>query len=167
MCGYLDELRLFLYFVMVVHESLVCSEQLNFSFPASFVYFEPFPAVTVWFFIQTDCFPEDKLSKIYLNLQIQKVFTPPPSVEHQWIFWIFFNSCVWVPQLYSVWKDGSQNHTVTAGKGSNIQKMLENWRMCRSWRIFLKNSAQFNCSEQTRDSWTTITKYKNSRSSSR
>ncbi len=32
--------------------------------------------------------------------------------------WSFFNSCVWVPQLSSVWKDGSQNHTVTAGKGS-------------------------------------------------
>jgi len=28
-CGYLDDLRLFLCFVMVVHESLVCSEQLN------------------------------------------------------------------------------------------------------------------------------------------
>ncbi len=72
----------------------------------------------------------------------------------------FFNSCVWVHQLSSVWKDGSQNHTVTAGKGSNIQKMLENWRICRTWRIFLKNRAQFNCSEQTRDSWTTNTKQK-------
>ncbi len=27
-----------------------------------------------------------------------------------------------------------------------------------SWRIFLKNSRQFNCSGPTRDSWTTITK---------
>ncbi len=71
--------------------------------------------------------------------------------------WTFFNSCVWVHQLSSVWKDGSQNHTVTAGKGSNMQNMLENWRFCRTWRIFLKNSAQFNCSEQTRYSWTTIT----------
>ncbi len=36
-------------------------------------------------------FPEDKLSKIYLNLQIQKVFTPGPNascflLEHQWMF---------------------------------------------------------------------------------
>ena len=80
--------------------------------------------------------------------------------------WTFFNSCVWVPQLSSVWKDGSQNHSVTAGKGSNIQKILENWWICRIWRIFLKNRAQINCSEQTRDSWTTMTKHKNSRGSS-
>ncbi len=65
-----------------------------------------------------------------------------------------------VPQLSSVWKDGSQNHKVTAGKGSNMQKMLENWIICRTWRISLKNSSQLNCSEQTRDSWTTITKQK-------
>ncbi len=36
--------------------------------------------------------------------------------------WIFCNSCKWVPQLSSVWKDGSQNHTVIVGKGSNTQK---------------------------------------------
>ncbi len=54
--------------------------------------------------------------------------------------WIFCNSCIWVPQLSSVWKDGFQR---------------------RRWRIFLKNSRQFNCSGQTRDSWTTITKQKN------
>ncbi len=35
---------------------------------------------------------------------------------------IFCNSCKWVPQLSSVWKDGSQNHTVIVGKGSNTQK---------------------------------------------
>ncbi len=33
-----------------------------------------------------------------------------------------------------------------------ICKMLENCRIYRTWRICLKNSAQFNCSEQTRDS---------------
>ncbi len=81
--------------------------------------------------------------------------------------WTFFNSCVWVHQLSSVWKDESQNHTVTAGKGSNMQKCWENCRIYRTWRICLKNSAQFNCSEQTRDSWTTNTKQKNSRGSSR
>ncbi len=38
------------------------------------------------------CFPEDKLSTIYLDLQIQKVFTPPALnascvlLEHQWMF---------------------------------------------------------------------------------
>ncbi len=31
---------------------------------------------------------------------------------------------------------------VTFGKGSNMQKMLENQRMFWSWRIFLKNSRQ-------------------------
>ncbi len=40
-------------------------------------------------------------------------------------------------------------------------KMLQNQRICGTWRIFLKNSGQFNCSGQTRDSWTTITKPKN------
>ncbi len=38
------------------------------------------------------CFPEDKLSTIYLDLQIQKVFYPPALnascvlLEHQWMF---------------------------------------------------------------------------------
>ncbi len=41
---------------------------------------------------------------------------------------------------------------VTVGKGSNMQKMLENQRMCRSWRIILKNSRQMNCSGPVRDS---------------
>ncbi len=36
--------------------------------------------------------------------------------------WTFCNSCIWVPPLSSVWKDGSQNHTVIVGKGSNAQK---------------------------------------------
>jgi len=31
--------------------------------------------------------------------------------------------------------------TVTVGKGSNMQKMMENQRMCRIWRILLKNRA--------------------------
>ncbi len=36
--------------------------------------------------------------------------------------------------------------------------MLEKQIISVSWRIFLKNSRQFNCSGQTRVSWTTITK---------
>ena len=43
-----------------------------------------------------------------------------------------------------------------AGKLKNLQELM----------IFLKNSSQFNCSEQTRDSCTTITKQKDSRGSS-
>ncbi len=59
-CGYLNDLRVFC-FVMVVHESLVCSEQLNralffrkvlhvqqiLEFSSIFCIFEPFPAATV------------------------------------------------------------------------------------------------------------------------
>ncbi len=56
----------------------------------------------------------------------------------------------------------SQNHTVTAGKGSNMQKMLGSLRIWGTWRMFLKNSKQFNCSGQTRDSWTIFTKKKQS-----
>ncbi len=72
--------------------------------------------------------------------------------------WTFFNNCVcvWVPQLSSVWKYGSQNHTITVVKGSNMKRNAGNWRICRTWMIFLRNSAQFNCWEQTRESWTTI-----------
>ncbi len=44
----------------------------------------------------------------------------------------------WISKLY--------NHS---GKGSYMQKMLENWRMCRSWTIFLKNSRQFDSSGPT------------------
>ncbi len=43
-------------------------------------------------------------------------------------------------------------------KGFKLTKMLENQSISGTWRIFLKNSRQFNCSGQTRDSWTTITK---------
>ncbi len=75
-------------------------------------------------------------------------------LEHQWMFEPFlivvFESLN-CPQCEKM----DLKHTVTAGKGSNMQKMLENCRIYRTWRICLKNSAQFNCSEQTRDSWTT------------
>ncbi len=97
------------------------------------------------------CFPEDKLSTIYLDLQIQKVFTPR-LLMHRVSFWSIsecfnlFNSCVWVHQLSSVWKDGSQNHTVTAGKGSNMQKC---WKTAESterggfvWRTVLSSTVQ-------------------------
>ncbi len=62
LCMVTDDPRLFVFFV-VVHESLVCSEQLNWSlffrkilhvlqilqFYSIFWVFEPFPAVTEWF----------------------------------------------------------------------------------------------------------------------
>lgn len=42
-------------------------------------------------------------------------------------------------QLTSVWKDRSQNHTVTCKKLIlYMQSMLENQIVCRTWRIFLK-----------------------------
>ncbi len=82
---------------------------------------------------------------------IQKVFTPR-LLMHRVSFWSIseclnlFNSCVWVPQLSSVWKDGSQNHTVTAGKGSNMQKC---WKTAESterggfvWRTVLSSTVQ-------------------------
>ncbi len=59
-------------------------------------------------------------------------------LEHQWMFEPFlivvFES-INCPRCEKM----DQNHTVTAGKGSNMQKMLENWRICRTWRISLKN----------------------------
>ncbi len=53
--------------------------------------------------------------------------------------------------------DESQNHS-HCWKGFEYTKMLENHRICGSWRIFLKNSRQLNYSGQTRDSWVSITK---------
>ncbi len=106
--------------------------------------------------------PEDKLSTIYLDLQIQKVF-PFRLLMHRVFFnslmffwsisecWKPFYSCVWGHQLSSVWKMDLKI----------IQSLLERvqyakcWKTAeiyRTWRICLKNSAQFNCSEQTRDS---------------
>ncbi len=38
-----------------------------------------------------------------------------------------------------------------------IHKMLDIQRICGTWRMFVKNSRQFNCSGQTRDLWITIT----------
>ncbi len=168
MWGYLDDPRLCL-FCDVVHESLVCSEQLNWAlfirkilqvlqnlqFSSIFCIFEPFPAVTVWFWdpsfhteddwgtqtqllkrfkhslmLQKDtrsiksrgvktfeqdedvhiflillkylffpcstalqkqqklraCFPEDKLSTIYLIFKFKK-FSPPRLLMHRVFFW--------------------------------------------------------------------------------
>ena len=60
--------------------------------------------------------------------------------------WTFFNSCVWVPQLSSVWKHRSQNPTVTAGKGSNMQKCLKTDESAGAggffWRTELSLTAQ-------------------------
>ncbi len=76
----------------------------------------------------------------------------PRLLMHRVFFWStieclnLFNSCVWVHQLSSVWKDGSQNHTVTAGKGSNMQKC---WKTAESterggfvWRTVLSSTVQ-------------------------
>ncbi len=166
MCGYLDDPRLFFCFVMVVHESLVCSEQFKLS--SVLQKNPPCPAESsdlqhllhIWnlrstfshwgqlrdsnttiikgsnihwcsrrthdalrsggggdfwtgwrcpnfsYFVEIfflyialrkqqkilACFPEDKLSAIYLDLQIQNVFTPPALngscflLEDQWMF---------------------------------------------------------------------------------
>ncbi len=81
--------------------------------------------------------------------------------EHQWTFEPFVNSCVWVPQLSSVSKDGSQNHTVTAGKGSNMQNMLENWRFRRNGGFFWRTVLSLTEQNKQRDSRTT-TKQKQS-----
>ncbi len=43
-------------------------------------------------------------------------------------------------------KDGSQNHTVTAGKGIKYAKNAGKLQNLQNVEICLKNSAQFNCS---------------------
>ncbi len=98
------------------------------------------------------CFPKDKLSYIYPDLQIQKVFTPW-LLMHGFSFWsISERLSLSVVLCVKRWISKAYRH---------CWKVLENQRICGLWRIFLKNSRQFNCSGQTRDSWTTITKQKN------
>ncbi len=98
-------------------------------------------------------------SSVWLPLQDESLYVLP-NCKSLWIkasakwlnvnvnvnVWTFFNSCVWVHQLSSVWKDGSQNHTVTAGKGSNMQKC---WKTAESterggfvWRTVLSSTVQ-------------------------
>ncbi len=118
------------------------------------------------------CFPEDKLSTIYLDLQIQKVFTPRLLMhrvfllEHQWMFEPFL---IVVFESINCPQCEKMDLKIIQSLLERVQicKNAGNCRIYRTWRICLKNSAQFNCSEQTRDSWTTNTKQKNSRGSSR
>ncbi len=90
-----------------------------------------------------------------------KVFTPRHAwfclPEHQWVF---ESSVIAAYESLSVkiWISKSYSHS---WKGSKYTKMLENQIISVSWRFFLKNSTQFNSSGQTRASWTTITKQKN------
>ncbi len=95
-------------------------------------------------------FNKRKKLEIFILL---KSFHPPALnascflLEHQWMFEPFLIVLiVWVHQLSSVWKDGSQNHTVTAGKGSNMQKC---WKTAESterggfvWRTVLSSTVQ-------------------------
>ncbi len=83
------------------------------------------------------------------------------------VFWNYHacNSCIWVPQLSSVWKDGSQNHTVFIGKGSNTQKCWKTKEFVGTeefssfiFVVIWRTADSLTCSGQTRDSWTTITK---------
>ncbi len=55
----------------------------------------------------------------------------------------FFKSCV--PSIaLSMKRWMSKSYTVTAGMGSNMQKMLENRRKLRTWRTLQKISWQLN-----------------------
>ncbi len=51
----------------------------------------------------------------------------------------FCNSCIWVPRLSSVWKDGSQDQTLL----ERLQICKRYWKIklfYGTWRVFLKNS---------------------------
>ncbi len=101
-----------------------------------------------------------------------KSFHPPALnascvlLEHQWMFEPFL---IVVFESLNCPQCEKMDLKIIQSLLERVQicKMLENCRIYRTWRICLKNSAQFNCSEQTRDSWTTNTKQKNSRGSSR
>ncbi len=66
-----------------VYIFLFCPNIIFFSFSTALQKLQKIPT----------CFPEDKISYFYPDLQIQKVFTPPPALnawffllEHQWVF---------------------------------------------------------------------------------
>ncbi len=97
-------------------------------------------------------FLENKL--FFLN-GIYRVLEPNSSYINQLLFktqrsiYIMLSVKIWISKSYShCWK--KFKYSKDAGKLKNLQDM----------EIFLKNSTQFNCSEQTRDSWTKITKQK-------
>ncbi len=130
-----------------------------FSFQHPFAYLN-LPAVDVWFerfkhsvMLQTETWCIKKRGvENFEQGENQKLFTPGSFLEHQWRFWNFFTSCVWRPSIVlSVKKWISKSYSHCWMKGSNMQKSWENWRICRTWG-FLWRTAQFNCSEQTRDS---------------
>ncbi len=110
------------------------------------------------------CFSEDKLSSIFPDLQIQKVFMPWLLMhvcfllEHQWVFEssvIAANESLSRPRcekmdlkIIQPMLERVQIH-IYAGKPKNLWELND-----------FSEEQKFNCSGQTRDSWTTITKQK-------
>jgi len=91
LCGYLDDLRLFFCFVMVVYESIVCSEQLNWA-----LFFRKILQVLqIIQFSRIFCLFEMIFQQKKKNLDnciLFKSFHPPALnalcflLEHQWMF---------------------------------------------------------------------------------
>ncbi len=115
-------------FSEVVHESLVCPEQLNvlllFGKILQLPKFFGFPkCLCIWTLSDNDCMI---LRSIFSHRGQQRdTFATITEVSNT--HWcsrrknMHHNSWKWVPQLSSVWKDGSQNHRVIVGKGLNTQ----------------------------------------------
>ncbi len=102
------------------------------------------------------------MSKIYPDLQITKVSLDLNALffllEHQWAF---EPSVIVVYESLSCPQCEKINIKIIQSLLERLKytTILENQRICGTWRIFLKNSRQFNCSGQTRDSWTIIKKH--------
>ncbi len=86
-------------------------------------------------------FPKDKISSIYPDLQIQKVFTPR-LLMHGLFFWSIESSVIAAHSPSVVLKMISKSYSHCC-KGFKYTNILENQRICESWRI---HSRQFNCS---------------------
>ncbi len=115
------------------------------------------------------CFPEDKLSTIYLDIQIQKVFTPRLLMHrvsfwsNQWMFWTFFNSCVWVlncPQCEKMDLKIIQSLLErvqickNAGKLQNLQNVEDLSEEQCSVQLFRTNKGLMNNQHKTKEqSW--------------
>ncbi len=150
-----------------------------------FCIFEPFPAVTVWFWDPSFHTEENwwtqntTIKKVQHSLMLQKntwcikswllkTFEQDEDFQlfsfvEQKLFCFLCWSCVWVHQFSSVWKDGSQNHTVTAGKVQicknagklqNLQNVEDLSEEQCSVQLFRTNKGLMNNQHKTKEqSW--------------
>ncbi len=182
-----DPQLFFFFFVIVVHESLVCPEQLNcllffrkilqvpqiLWFSSIFMYLNPFQQWLYDFQIHLFTlriteglicnyyrrfkrslmsFEQNEEVYIFLILPKYNIFSFSTALQKlQKILTCFPRVCMFTVHMSASvvlsvkrWISKSYSH---CWKG--FKKKIQNQKICGTWRIFLKNSKQFNCLGQT------------------